>query len=602
MGKHVSREHFQPRACSGKKENLKHTVFIDVDDQVDDVDVDVTIIDYEEFMSKLHGSSAPSTDRVCTPQSVISIDDDDSDDESDDAEIPGVVAGGVGELDSDACSSERSSPDPSGMRNSVHVDVDDDSGVCEKVTESDKLKSRKASSANGIGGCRHGIDWGDSESSESDCSDCELMDREQWEKISLKRKRSAFNDQPCYDEHGSSSGLHCNNNVYVDVDEENMTEENAGGPAYSGPTHGEYVKENQSSFSVRGDSQVDNQSSFPVKGDSQVENFFMDSDEKAEWETFKSSLFESTEEMKSLHQSSDIEHGRSTRSKDFSTYTQYNNNYNFCRAVTGVSRSQEACERQFSNTGSTLKSNLFDLNSECASDDEGQVNCDGLASSDQDCGLIASNDQDCGLTASNEKDIINEREKLKETDEYKQAMEEEWASRQRQLQIQVLIYDNLGGEPFQSNPSIYALRCIGPSNAEEAQRLRKRRKAEKRLLDMQRRQKERIEEVRETQKKDEEVMNLKEQLRVEIQKGLNQLEMRCHDMPSLLRGLGIQVGGSFIPLPNEASCVHAAYKRALLKFHPDRASKTDVRAQVEAEEKFKLISRWKEKFAMTSCH
>ena len=38
--------------------------------------------------------------------------------------------------------------------------------------------------------------------------------------------------------------------------------------------------------------------------------------------------------------------------------------------------------------------------------------------------------------------------------------------------------------------------------AEEAQRLRKRKKAEtKRLLDMQRRQKERVEEVRETQKK-----------------------------------------------------------------------------------------------------
>lgn len=37
--------------------------------------------------------------------------------------------------------------------------------------------------------------------------------------------------------------------------------------------------------------------------------------------------------------------------------------------------------------------------------------------------------------------------------------------------------------------------------AEEVQILRKRRKAEKRLLDMQRRQKERIEEVRESQKK-----------------------------------------------------------------------------------------------------
>lgn len=41
-----------------------------------------------------------------------------------------------------------------------------------------------------------------------------------------------------------------------------------------------------------------------------------------------------------------------------------------------------------------------------------------------------------------------------------------------------------------------------PLQAEEAQRLRKRKKAEaQRLLDMQRRQKERIEEVRETQKK-----------------------------------------------------------------------------------------------------
>jgi hypothetical protein len=37
--------------------------------------------------------------------------------------------------------------------------------------------------------------------------------------------------------------------------------------------------------------------------------------------------------------------------------------------------------------------------------------------------------------------------------------------------------------------------------AKEAQRLRSRRRAEKRLLDMQMRQKQRVEEVRETQKK-----------------------------------------------------------------------------------------------------
>lgn len=169
-----------------------------------------------------------------------------------------------------------------------------------------------------------------------------------------------------------------------------------------------------------------------------------------------------------------------------------------------------------------------------------------------------------------ERDIINERERLKETDEYKRATEEEWASRQRQLQIQ----------------------------AEEAQRLRKRRRAESmRLLDMERRQKQRLEEVRATQKQDEENLNMKEQFRVEIRNELTKLEMTCIDMASLLRGLGIQVGGGVYPLPQE---VHAAYKRALLRFHPDRASRNNIRQQVEAEEKFKLISRMKEKLLVTS--
>lgn len=45
--------------------------------------------------------------------------------------------------------------------------------------------------------------------------------------------------------------------------------------------------------------------------------------------------------------------------------------------------------------------------------------------------------------------------------------------------------------------------------------------------------------------------------------------------------------------------VRAAYKRALLSFHPDRASGSDIRQLVEAEEKFKLISRMKDKLLMT---
>ncbi|KAJ6987852.1 hypothetical protein NC653_020945 [Populus alba x Populus x berolinensis] len=204
---------------------------------------------------------------------------------------------------------------------------------------------------------------------------------------------------------------------------------------------------------------------------------------------------------------------------------------------------------------------------------EGKEACTDFASSSQ---LHHERDLLCALPGAcfpyAVKDIINDREKLKETEEYKQAMEEEWAARQQQLQIQ----------------------------AEEAQRLRKRRKAETlRILDMERRQKQRVEEMREAQKKDEENLNIKERFRVEVRKELYRLEVTCINMASLLRGLGIHVEGGFQPLPNQ---VHAAYKRALLKFHPDRASKTDIRRQVEAEEKFKLISRMKEKFLSTSCY
>jgi hypothetical protein len=51
-------------------------------------------------------------------------------------------------------------------------------------------------------------------------------------------------------------------------------------------------------------------------------------------------------------------------------------------------------------------------------------------------------------------------------------------------------------------------------------------------------------------------MNTKDKLRVEIMKRINQLERQCTDMTSLLRGLGINVGESLRPSPNEASCVY----------------------------------------------
>ncbi|XP_072956020.1 uncharacterized protein [Typha angustifolia] len=162
-------------------------------------------------------------------------------------------------------------------------------------------------------------------------------------------------------------------------------------------------------------------------------------------------------------------------------------------------------------------------------------------------------------------DLIADREKHKESIEYKRAQEEEWASRQRQLQIQ----------------------------AEEAQRLRKRRKAEiMRLLNMEKRQKQRLEEIRESQKKDQETTNLKEQLRLEVRKELDKMEGRYRDMASLLRGLGIHIEGGLFPSLHEVS---AAYKQALRRFHPDRVCRSDIHQQVKAEETFKFISRLKEK-------
>lgn len=160
--------------------------------------------------------------------------------------------------------------------------------------------------------------------------------------------------------------------------------------------------------------------------------------------------------------------------------------------------------------------------------------------------------------------IIN-REKYKETDEYRQAAEEEWAARQRELQMQ----------------------------AEEAQRLKRKKKAETlRLVDMERRQRQRIEEVRELQKKDEETINLKEKIRAGVRRELEILEIRHRDMASVLRALGVPVKGGLLPTSQE---VNAAYKQALLKFHPDRASRSDIHQQVKSEETFKLISRLKEK-------
>lgn len=168
------------------------------------------------------------------------------------------------------------------------------------------------------------------------------------------------------------------------------------------------------------------------------------------------------------------------------------------------------------------------------------------------------------------RELIGDREKLKETSEFKRADEEEWTRRQLELQQQ----------------------------AKEVQQLRMRKRAEaERVLEMERRQKRRLEEIWATQKKEEQTMDLKEQFRGEITSELEEIASNCKDMASLLRRLGIPVGGGSFPSSQQ---VNAAYKQALLRFHPDRASKAGLQRQVEAEETFKLISRLKDTLPLSA--
>lgn len=409
IGKGVLEERFQPRTCSGKripktgqgKGHCKNVVLIDVDvDQVDDV----VIIDLPEYgQQKLHCSSVESRDRKCPPQCVISIDDD----ESNDADHPGTIAESGGELDSDASSSKRFPPAQGCMRNSVHINIDD-CHVHEKGTPSNLPKCRQTCSAKTADRNRYGLDASESELSESDCSDCEVIEVcEQWEKASVKRKRRGFNDQAGFDEHASSSGLH--SNFYADIEVENSAGQHVGSPICSGPSNGKYAKDN---LSDSDDNQIDDFNLTMGQG-----NPCKDSFQKVVQESNKVFRPGSSEKMQSLHQSSesDSQCGERTWSEKFSKLKKEAGD----KEAKFMSSSQES-KRQNENDGSSLRNNdvyFSEVHSSSASFDVRHLNLDGPV---------------CV------RDIINEREKLKETDEYKQAIEEEWASRQRQLQIQVL--------------------------------------------------------------------------------------------------------------------------------------------------------------------
>ncbi|CAM6122757.1 unnamed protein product [Calypogeia fissa] len=164
-------------------------------------------------------------------------------------------------------------------------------------------------------------------------------------------------------------------------------------------------------------------------------------------------------------------------------------------------------------------------------------------------------------------DLLAAKERLKQTDHYRKTDAEEWALRQQEIERQ----------------------------AAESKRLRQRKRQEAdRKREMERKQKERIEELRLSQRKEERQMDLRDQLRGQVRTELERVAANCLDFATLLRKLGVPVEGGSQPSTQQ---VNAAYKKALFKFHPDRAvasSQGEPRKQVEAEEKFKLIQRLKD--------
>ncbi|XVE74388.1 hypothetical protein DITRI_Ditri12bG0013200 [Diplodiscus trichospermus] len=630
-GKGVMTGLSQSKYCSRKKTlkscNMKgkfeNVVLIDVDG---DRGENVIIIDaFESIGEDLQGSSGSKGGTRFPSSGVISIDDDETD-HMDDPEIFFEC----GDLDSDA-SSSKSCPAPDILQKSAGLNDDECQFVSEKKSVFKSSMCKKTYSGKAPCGKRFGLSpESEDSSSESDCSDCELMEgsfgklHEQWEKAFQRKKYNVRNGQSGLEDRTSASGSR--NDTPPGVDQENRTQQHAQTPASSGSCDSSIQKQNSSAFETNSDNR-----SHGSCLNCAEESPFVESEKKVDNETFSHSKYGPTAEAQFSHAQADVIFERETFMKDppssdggrefsrapsdcepypsglqhgkmssngkeklqsnessgsvpqlseethamtspeFEVGTVFYQPTSFKTPLRGmpVVSSKNYCDREKVVSGSSSQYDETQIKQSCIEVEAEQSSISSVANSKKYHESDTLHVQGVDATVSSENDVIIDREKLKETDEYKRAAEEEWAARQRELQIQ----------------------------AEEAQRLRKRKKAESmRILDMERRQKQRLEEMRETQKKDEENMNLKERLRIEVRKELLMLEKSCIDMASLLHSMGIPVGG---PLSNE---VHAAYKRALLRFHPDRASKTDIRQQVESEEKFKLISRMKEKFFVTSCH
>ncbi|KAH9607019.1 hypothetical protein KSS87_013794 [Heliosperma pusillum] len=545
--------HFLPKKCLGRRPLQKCTsrkrdnivlIEVDSDDFGDVIILDVPESFHKKFMKK--------------PKHVISIDDDDDDIVESRSEACNLGA--------DTTTSDRSSP-TSAANSSNRANVDEDS-VSEGSKPVNFYKSKRTYSDKNTSRNRYGLWSDDMCSSDSDGSDCEFMGdsserlNEQWEKTSVMQPKGSGCVSP-----ENKSGFSAPSRP-VDNSAEEVKTKYSDPPGQQCDTDGfsndsaQKIAE-RNRFFQKGSFSTKMTGLFKRKLDSCMG--YYDPVDKGGFSVPDLHAYQS-DKQRSVDVSELSGNKMCFNHEKNNSFTNSSKvlagQYDFAQQDALAKETSEAC---VGVNSANVEENLH-LTVERSCPASFQREHDNISLEDYSkCGHAVKDNE---AKSSYELNcIFTDRQKRKETDEYKRAMEEEWASRQKQIQLQ----------------------------AEEAQRLRSRKRAEKlRILANERRQIQRLEEVRETRRKDEENLNIKDQLRAEMKKELRKLEM-CSDMSSLLRCLGIHVDGGRFPSPNE---IEAAYKRACLKFHPDRFGKSDLRQQVEAEEKFKLISTMKHKLSL----
>ncbi|XWS23054.1 hypothetical protein CRYUN_Cryun29cG0088700 [Craigia yunnanensis] len=475
------------------KGKFENPVLIDVDG---DRCENVIIIDAPESVEEdLQGSSGSKGGKRFLSPRVISVDDD----ETDNMDDPEICVECGGDLDSDA-SSRKSCPAPDFTRKSTGLDDDDCQFIREKKSVFKLSKCKKTYIGKTPCGKRFGLSpKSEDSSSESDCSDCELMEgsvgklQEQWEKAFLRKRYNVRNGQSGLEDQTSASGS-CNDTPSR-VEDQNRSQQHAETPASSGSSNSNIQKQNSTAFETNSDNYLGG--TCLNRG---TKRPFVESDKKVDHESFSQAKYGPTAEAQFSHVQVDFIFGRGRFMKDLisrdgnqefsqvpSNCDPYPSDLQHGKTIPNgkeklqskeplmsIAKLSEEKQVDYGMTPSDVEiGTVFDestsvktplggmpvvssknycdremvVSGDSSQNDETQIK-QSFSEAEQSSISSVSNSkkyddrdtlyvQGVDATASGKKDIVTDREKLKETDEYKQAVEEEWASRQRELKIQV---------------------------------------------------------------------------------------------------------------------------------------------------------------------